>query len=281
MFRQFSSVALAALAILGGLTLTVAMSGCGNQPTPLKADNLPKETTIDLGNGVKLEMVKIPAGEYMMGSPNTDKDAPPSEKPQHRVRITRSFYLGRYPVTQEQWKAVMGNNPSNVQDPKNPVDSVTWDDCQTFLVKLNAKAGGQDGKFALPTEAQWEYACRAGSTTRYCFGDSESQLGDYAWYEVNSAGRAHPVGEKKPNAWGLYDMHGSVWEWCQDWYDDAYYARSPTDDPTGPISGLEAVVRGTGHNVAMGCRSALRSANKPGQTNSGQGLRVALIPAEK
>ena len=126
---------------------------------------------------------------------------------------------------------------------------VSWDDCQQFLGKLNAKVGTGAGKFALPTEAQWEYACRAGSTTRYCFGDDESQLGEYAWYDANSDSKTHPVGEKKPNAWGLYDMHGNVLEWCEDWYDEWwpkgsttpwYYASSPTDDPPGPSGGWPA-----------------------------------------
>ena len=125
---------------------------------------------MDLGGGVKLEMVLIPAGEFMMGSPDSDKDACGGEKPQHRVRITKPFYLGKYLVTQEQWEAVMGNNPSHFKGPKNPVEKVSWEDCQQFLGKLNAKSRPGGGKFQLPTEAQWEYACRAGSTTLYCFG---------------------------------------------------------------------------------------------------------------
>jgi formylglycine-generating enzyme required for sulfatase activity len=178
-----------------------------------------------------------------MGSPDSDKGRQVSdEKPQHRVRITKPFYLGKYLVTQEQWEAVMGNNPSHFKGPKNPVEQVSWDDCQQFLRQAQREVGVRGGKFQLPTEAQWEYACRAGSTTRYCFGDDESGLGEYAWYDKNSGNKTHPVGEKKPNAWGLYDMHGNVWEWCQDWYDGGYYANSPTDDPTGP--GSNRVLRG-------------------------------------
>jgi len=281
MFRPLPTVALATLAKIACITLALAIAGC-SEPRLTTPANLPKELAVDLGGGVKLELVLIPAGEFMMGSPNADNGAPISEKPPHRVRITKPFYLGKYPVTQEQWQAVMGNNPSSVkEDPKCPVESVTWDNCQNFLTELNRKTGGQKGKFVLPTEAQWEYACRAGSTTHYCFGNSEADLGDYAWYEANAAGVLHPVGEKKPNAWGLYDMHGSVWEWCQDWYDPRYYAESPTDDPPGPATSSEVVMRGAGYNVPMGARSAMRLSSKPGQTNTAQGLRVALVVPDK
>jgi formylglycine-generating enzyme required for sulfatase activity len=138
----------------------------------------PKQVTVDLGKGIKLEMVLIPAGEFMMGSPVSDKDGFDWEKPQHRVRITKPFYLGKYLVTQQEWEAVMRNNLSYFKGPKNPVERVSWDDCRQFLEKLNAKATAGGGKFQLPTEAQWEYACRAGSKTRYCFGGDESKLGN-------------------------------------------------------------------------------------------------------
>ena len=214
MFRQARTVALAVITALATLTLATAQE---SKQAEGKAKNPPKELAVDLGGGVKLEMVLIPAGEFLMGSPDSDDGAELNEKPQHRVQITKPFYLGKYPVTQEQWQAVMGDNPSHFKDPKNPVECVSWNDCQQFVGKLNKRSSDQTGAFKLPTEAQWEYACRAGSTTRYCFGDDEGGLGDYAWHLNNSGGRTHPVGEKKPNAWGLYDMHGNVleqWRTC-------------------------------------------------------------------
>ncbi|MGA2031339.1 MAG: formylglycine-generating enzyme family protein [Thermoguttaceae bacterium] len=253
-------------------------------PAPAPVTSPGKEIVIDLGGGVKLEMALIPAGEFLMGSPDSDNNAGGDEKPQHRLRITRPFYLGKHLVTQEQWQAVTGNNPSHFKGPKNPVETVSWDDCQQFLEKLNAKAGplpAGEGEFRLPTEAQWEYACRAGSTTRYCFGDEESGLGEYAWYAANSGDKTHPVGEKKPNAWGLYDMHGNVWEWCQDWYDSGYYAKSPTDDPTGAANGSDRVDRGGGWSlVARLCRSAHRYFNGPGGRGINLGLRVSRVAGE-
>jgi formylglycine-generating enzyme required for sulfatase activity len=240
-----------------------------------------KEIAVDLGGGVKLELLLIPAGEFLMGSPDSDNEARDNEKPRHRVRIAKPFYLGKYLVTQEQWEAVMGNNPSNFKGPKNPVEQVSWDDCRPFFDKLNAKSGPGGGKFSLPTEAQWEYACRAGSTTRYCFGDGESGLGEYAWYGANSGSRTHPVGEKKPNAWGLYDMHGNVWQWCADWYNAGYYKESPTDDPTGPATGSYRVFRGgSWAHPARRCRSAYRNDLPPGYRGLDLGLRVSRVAGE-
>ena len=262
--------------------LAMAGTACNRGPKRYKTswpEGVPKELTIDLGNGVKLEMVLIPAGEFEMGSPESDQSAYPMEKPQHHVRITKSFYLGKCLVTQEQWEAVMGNNPSHVKGPKNPVEWVSCEDCQQFLDRLNAKSGPGVGKFQFPTEAQWEYACRAGSTTRYCFGDEESGLGEYAWYRTNSDDHVHPVGEKKPNAWGLYDIHGNVWEWCQDWYDAGYYTNSPADDPGGPATGSDRVVRGgLWRRPARSCRSANRGHADGLGHGIEMGLRACLVP---
>ena len=244
-----------------------------------KAKSPPKELTVDLGKGIKLELVLIPAGEFLMGSPDSDKDVDADEHLQHRVRITKPFYLGKYLVTQEQWEAVMGDNPSHFKGPKNPEEMVSWEDCQQFLKRLNDKVGG--GKFQLPSEAQWEYACRAGSETRYCFGDDSSKLGEYAWYDANSGNKSRPVGGKKPNAWGLSDMHGNVWEWCQDWRKDGYYKQSPVDDPTGAATGSSRVYRGgCWIYPAWCCRSAYRGHGEPGLRCSGLGFRVSRVPAE-
>jgi formylglycine-generating enzyme required for sulfatase activity len=272
MFRQTCTAALLAMIAIGSLALTIVVTACGeHSPLPDR-----RELAFDLGGGVTLELVQIPPGEFMMGGNKFD-----NEKPVHKVKITRPFYLGKYVVTQQQWEAVMGSHPSLTEGAKNPVEQVSWDDCQVFLEKLNARfAAGKKGKFALPTEAQWEYACRAGSTTRYCFGDDEASLGEYAWYSNNSRGYTHPVGKKKPNAWGLYDMHGNVWEWCQDWYDHGYYAKSPTDDPVGPATGSERVFRGGGWGrEARGCRSASRARAKPGSQGGNLGFRASLVPA--
>jgi formylglycine-generating enzyme required for sulfatase activity len=214
-------------------------------------------------NSIGMRMALIPAGEFLMGSPDSDHLASGSEKPQHRVRITRPFYLGIYPVTQAEYKRVTRATPSHFKrDPNRPVDGVSWDDAQEFCRKLSAlrkeKATGR--LYRLPTEAEWEYACRAGSTTRWCFGDYEGRLGESAWFDGNSGKETHAVGQKKPNAWGLYDMHGNVWEWCEDgwWYT---YADSATDDPHGSEKSTERVCRGGGWNTKAGhCRSANRNA---------------------
>jgi formylglycine-generating enzyme required for sulfatase activity/serine/threonine protein kinase len=239
---------------------------------------VPVEQTNSLG----MNFVLIPPGEFLMGSPDSDEHAENTEKPQHHVRITRPFYLGKCLVTQKQWQTVMGENPSQFKGPKSPVENVSWKDCQEFLDKLNAKLGAGAGKFQLPTEAQWEYACRAGSTTRYCFGDETSGLGKYAWHELNSGHKPHSVGEKKPNAWGLYDMHGNAWEWCADWYDRGYYVNSPLDDPAGPATGSNRVNRGGSWFYPAGCcRSASRYDSAPDARRDFLGLRVCMVLTDK
>ena len=189
---------------------------------------------------------------------------------QHEVTITRGFYLGKYELTQGQWKSVMGTRPwkgqTKVQDDLNhPAVYVSWEDVQGLIANLNWAVGTK--VYRLPTEAEWEYACRAGTTTRWSFGDDESQLGQYAWHKGNAKDvdedYAHAVGSKLPNPWGLHDTHGNAWEWCQDWY-GSYSSRSQVD-PTGPVTGERRVDRGGSVNAgAIGCMSAYRSANSPG-----------------
>lgn len=167
------------------------------------------------------------------------------------------------------------NNPSDFKGNDLPVETVSWNDTQEFIRQLNAKEGG--GKYRLPTEAEWEYAARAGTTTAYSFGDDASELGEYAWYDRNSGGKTHPVRGRKANGWGLYDMHGNVWEWVQDWYGEytGSTADAPAVDPTGPVSGAARVIRGGGWgNSARDCRSSHRVSVGPGLRAPGVGFRV-------
>ncbi len=193
----------------------------GGPPQPLAA---PKT----LRNSLGMEFVLLPAGTLQMGS--SASEGYHDEQPVHTVHLTRPFYLGKYEVTQGQWQAVMGSNPSLFTgDPNRPVENVSWNDVQEFIRRLNAQEGAT--LYRLPTEAEWEYAARAGTTTRWSFGDDASQLARYSWYSENAGGQTHPVGQLLPNPWGLYDMYGNVWEWVQDWYDAGYYEVSPAVDP--------------------------------------------------
>ncbi|MGA2063425.1 MAG: SUMF1/EgtB/PvdO family nonheme iron enzyme [Thermoguttaceae bacterium] len=278
-------------------------------------------------NSIGMKLVLIPPGEFAMGSSKEliegemrlhggdsreekwYRNNLPGEGPQHRVRITKPFWLGATPVTQGEYERVTGSNPSKFpmpppiskpsvpeyervtgsnpskfqRDPQRPVEQVSWDDAVEFCRKLSALPGEKAAKrrYGLPTEAQWEYACRAGTTTRWYAGDNEAGLFDVAWFNTNSGGQTHPVGGKKPNAWGLYDMHGSVWEWCRDWYDKEYYAWSPIDDPAGPPGGSFHVVRGgIWSDPARYCRSGFRNADGPGGRYA-MGFRVSLVPVDK
>jgi formylglycine-generating enzyme required for sulfatase activity len=228
---------------------------------------------VDLGGGVRMEFALVPAGTFLMGSPeNTGSD---DESPLRPVTISRPFYLGKFEVTQEQWQAVMGSNPSRFHGAQRPVETVSWNDCQRFLARLAARTGR---RFALPTEAQREYACRAGSSTAWVCGNGDEHLGDYAWYGANAGGATHRVGTKRPNAWGLYDMAGNVAEWCSDAYAKHTYTEAAVTDPTGPGAGGSMVYRGGawGDDSDM-LRCAYRNCNGPDGANAGVGLRCVML----
>jgi len=191
---------------------------------------------------LNIEMNFIPAGTFVMGNDH----GPDDENPTHEVTLD-AFYIGKYVVTQKQWKEIMGKNPSHPVGDKLPVVNVSWEQSQEYVERLREKTGQI---YRLPTEAEWEYACRAGSTTLFYFGNDTTLLTDYAWHKSNSDGKLHPVGQKKPNAWGLYDMVGNTWEWCEDWWDPEYYSRSGQKNPVNeepylyksPTSGEEFTV---------------------------------------
>ena len=194
------------------------------------------------------------------------------------------FLLGVYEVTQEQYEKVMGANPSKFQGSQNPVEMVSWDDAVEFCQKLSElpqeKVAGH--VYRLPTEAEWEFACRAETATKFSFGDDESQLGECAWFQDNSGSKTHPVGKKKPNAWGLYDMHGNGWEWCQDWYGYGEYASVAVTDPTGASTGSNRVFRGGCWNNPAGyCRSSNRCRAYPSLRDYYRGFRVAMVPSSQ
>ena len=276
------------------LTLRLTETGCAAQAAAvigigaeweLTMPIMPRvETAECLAQGARFEFVGIPGGTFLMGSPDGIGES--IEHPQHQVTLA-PFYMGKYPVTQAQWQAVMGNNPSKFKGAERPVEQVAWNQCQEFVKKLNAhpplsplnKGGSQGGwVFRLPTEAEWEYACRAGTETAYSFGDDPVPLGDYGWFDGNSGGETHPVGQKQPNAFGLYDLHGNVWEWVADtWHDN--YDGAPTDGSVwGNLGdGKAKVLRGGGYfNNPIPCRSAYRAGSRPCNLNNGFGLRVVV-----
>jgi formylglycine-generating enzyme required for sulfatase activity len=236
-------------------------------PTPL---------TLDLGPKVKLNLVQIAAGKFVMGCPKNEEYRLSGDFDEHEVTITKPFYLGAYPVTQEQYAAIMRASPSKFKGATHPVEQVSWTEAQAFCKKASAKT---HRKFRLPTEAEWEYACRAGTQTAFSFGGDWRQLGDHAWYGDNSGKTTHPVGEKKPNAFGLYDMHGNVWQWCSDWHSESYDATA-VKDPRGPKSGKNHVARGGAWlgDVRM-CRSAFRTSSGPDTRLAYFGFRVVVESA--
>jgi formylglycine-generating enzyme required for sulfatase activity len=239
----------------------------------------PRDTAKVVKNRIGMDFVSLSAGSFMMGSEN----GKPDEKPAHRVNISSGFLMGRYEVTQGEWKIVMGREHANFKGDNFPVQFVTWNDTQAFISRLNQSNDGYT--YRLPTEAEWEYACRAGTTTEYA-----DELQWLAWYRGNSDQKVHPVGHLHPNAWGLFDMHGNVTEFCQDWYDANYYRNSPGTDPQGPGSGKERVLRGGSFfdpgplpNSTDGfLRSAARNQTNPdGGTLEEYGFRIVAVPRNR
>ncbi len=233
-------------------------------------DGLPETIT----NSIGMELVLIPAGTFTMGGDWDAEQADENELPRHTVKFDSPFYMGKYPVTQAQWQALVDNNPSQFQDDSRPVETVSHKDACEFIARLNKKE--KPGGYRLPTEAQWEYAARAGSRSTYCFGSEIVKLDQYAWYQKNSGGSTQPVGRLSPNDWGLYDMHGNVHEWCSDWFDRNYYADSPAVNPQGPQKGLARALRGGDWESRdeWYCRCAIRSLSSPDRRSPKVGFRV-------
>ena len=232
--------------------------------------------SVDLGGGAKMEFIWCPPGEFMMGSEKGQE----CEKPVHIVRFAQGFWLGKCEVTKAQWKAVMGTEPWKGQrwvldDPDSPAEYLIWEDAQAFC----RKAGGV---FRLPSEAEWEYACRAGTTAEYCFGDTKAHLADYAWYgqdALDAGSSPRPVARKKPNDWGFYDMQGNVGEWCQDWFHESYQG-APTDGSAWerPTSELRVMRGGCWHDDANGCRVAARGRSGLDWRFPHNGMRLLRTP---
>lgn len=244
----------------------------GEQATPGITLDPEKNFTEDLGNGVQLEMNWIPSGEFMMGSPDTEPKRIRNEGPQTSVQVD-GFWMGKYAITQEQYQQITGTNPSNHKCPQNPVEYVSWHDAMAFCNELGKKAGKN---FTLPTEAQWEYACRAGSQTRFFFGDSHDALGEYAWYCANADYSPHPVGLKKPNAFELYDILGNVRELLLTLVKE--YPYSDLDGRNKPKAPGDRAIRGAAWNFPPDLfRSALRGRLDPTDSTFGNGFRVVCI----
>ena len=278
-------------ALAAALNIIVTLSFAGNAEAPAAANSIgmklahippgelvmaarPRKPGDVVANSIGMKLAYIPAGEFVMGSPETEagrEDAVTSET-QHRVKLTKAFRMGTTEVTQAQWRAVMGDNPSKFKGDNLPVDNVSWDNAVAFCRKLSAK---EHRHYRLPTEAEWEYACRAGTTTAYYTGENTTALGKAGWSKDNSNKSTHPVGTKKANAWGLYDMHGNVWEWCSDWHGESQ--SKMVSDPTGPANGTFRVIRGgSWYSPPERCRAACSEYNAPFGGGNIFGLRLVL-----
>ena len=240
----------------------------GNHPKPTTPKPSAPSVETFTAYGVSFKMVRVEGGTFQMGSNDGSSD----EKPVHEVTLS-SFSIGATEVTQELWEAVMGSNSSNFKGSKRPVENVSWDDCQTFISKLNQLTGK---KFRLPTEAEWEYAARGGNKSKGYTYSGSNTLDDVAWHKGNSGSTTHDVATKSPNELGIYDMTGNVYEWCQDWYESSYYSSSPSSNPTGPSSGSYRVRRGgSWDDRARICRVSRRDLYFPDFRDDGYGLRLA------
>jgi len=261
------------------LLLAAAMvaTGC-TKPKPVAKAVLTqsgREMVVRLRNDVTMKLVLVPAGSFLMGSPDNEPNRDRDEGPRRTVTLGKGFFVGVTEVTQEQYEAVMEDNPSTFQGPRNPVEEVSWEDAVAFCKELSRLSGRN---FHLPTEAQWEYACRAGTQTIYHSGNSLEQLKQVGCFASDPANvkSTRPVASLAANAWGLYDMHGNVWEWCSDWYTaDAYGTGGNVTDPAGPASGSERILRGgSWSDEPQDCRSAVRECQPPGYSDDDIGFRV-------
>jgi len=241
---------------------------CASESAPAS----PKEIATQSG----VQMILLPGGTFTMGQEGGEVDESP-----HAATLS-PFAIDKFEVTQQEYEQVMGSNPSKVKNPKNPVEQIRWSDAVRYCNERSRREGldpAYDLKtwacrfeasgYRLPTEAEWEYAARAGATTMYSYGDTDGELVRHAWFKANSGGKPHPVGQRKPNAWGLYDMHGNVWEWCTDFYKVDYYSAAPAQDPKGPGSGDKKVLRGGCWNSSPdACRLAYRYNENPAYTDA-------------
>ena len=261
-------------------------AGISSESQSTSQDISPDNGMGTITNSIGMKLVLVPKGTFMMGSPESEERRRKDET-QHQVTISKDYYLCVTEVTQGQYEKVIGTNPSSFQGDtikgrsfNHPVERVSWEDAVEFCKKLSdlpeeKKAGRV---YRLPTEAEWEYACRSGSKSAYSFGESSKSLGNYAWFGENSKGQTYPAGEKKANAWSLYDMDGNVWEWCSDWYGD--YPNGAVSDPVGPRGGSSRVARGgSWGNGAADCRSANRDGNVPSFRDFSLGFRLSLSPS--